>query len=299
MLIKKLFGDYSRFVKFIKIFLSALAFLIVLYVTFLIIFHNNKGKINLSKSKGSQNLRPYLTIINSAIDGIYFDKYKYNIISSEAEKDSQGNFILYKLEAKVASKKNKLTVTSDKASYSEGNQRAVIRENIKIYYLDTISFSQEIFANFADDFFSSTIKFTTNSDNYHFEALNGFKANKIDFSQLDFFGPIRLELKKKNSMLVSDNLTVFVTQKDKNLISSEFRKNVIFKNEKFEIKSDKADYLEDKKQFIFYDNLTIKSHNTQVKGDIFIYDLQKDMGFVRSKTQYPKRIEIYFDDKKK
>ena len=86
--------------------------------------------------------------------------------------------------------------------------------------------------------------------------------------------------------------------KDKKLIRSEFRKNVKFKSEKFDIKSDKADYFEDKKQMVFYDNLTINSDNKKLVGDIFIYDLQKEMGFARTRSQTNKRVEIYFNDKK-
>jgi lipopolysaccharide export system protein LptA len=299
MLIKKLFGSYSRFVKVVKLSLSSLAFLIALYLVILILFSSNKGKIKLSKSNIQENSKPYLTIINSSIDGIYFGKYKYNIITRETEKDNHGNFILYGIDAKIISDERRLNITSDSATYSETEQIATIREKVKIFYLNSISLSEEISANFIQDFFSSKVTFSTTSEDYDFEALNGFKSNNIDFTQINFFGPIRLDLKKKKSTLRSDDMKLLVTKKDKKLISSEFRNNVEFKNEKFNIKSDKADYLEDKKQFIFYDNLTINSENKKLVGDIFIYDMKRDLGFVRSKNQQNKRVEIYFNDKKK
>ena len=105
-------------------------------------------------------------------------------------------------------------------------------------------------------------------------------------------------MKKNKSTLKSKSMSLLVNKKDKSLIRAEFKSDVLFKNEKFDIKSDKADYIEDKKQFIFYDNLSIISENKKLFGDIFIYDIEKEKGYVKTKQQTNKRVEVYFNDKK-
>jgi len=298
MLIKKLFGNYSKFVKFIKLFLIVASLLIASFIVLLIIFGTNNGKISLHNSKTKEQSRPSLVILNSEVDGVYFGKYKYQVLSDEIEKDNDGNFFFHNLNANITSKINHLKATADKANYTQDEESTLIEENVKLHYQEYVGFSEAIFLNFVKDFCYSQVKFTATSDENDFEALNGFRSDHIDFSKIDFWGPISINMKKKKSKITAQNMTLHVKKKDKKLLQVQFRDKVIFNNDKFNIKSDKADYLEDKKQFIFYDNLSILSDNKKLIGDIFIYDIEKNFGYVRTKKETKKRVEVYFNDKK-
>ena len=213
-------------------------------------------------------------------------------------KNNNDTYFFHNLDAQISSKLNNFRIESDEATYNEQNEAALIEKNVRLYYLKYVGLSESIFLDFLNDFSSSQVKFTTTSDENDFEALNGFKSDHIDFSKIDFWGPISINMKKNKSTLKSKSMSLLVNKKDKSLIRAEFKSDVLFKNEKFDIKSDKADYIEDKKQFIFYDNLSIISENKKLFGDIFIYDIEKEKGYVKTKQQTNKRVEVYFNDKK-
>jgi lipopolysaccharide export system protein LptA len=297
MLIKKLFGNYSHFVKCTKFFLCITAIIIPLYISSIIFFGGNEGKIKLLQSNATNTTTPYLKLINGSIDGISFGKYRYKIITNESIKNHSGDYILSNIDALITSKDVNVNITCNTATYGEENQIGFIKDNVQIKYLDSISFNEEIIFDFPKDYFASHTKIITNSQDYDFEATNGFKSDRIDFSFIEFFGPVRLKFKTQQGTLEAQNMNLFFEDSNKNLIRAEFQGNVKFHNEKFHITSDKADYITKNKHFVFYDNLNITSDKTKLIGDIFIYDVQKKTGFVRTKSQNNKRIEMYFHEK--
>jgi len=140
------------------------------------------------------------------------------------------------------------------------------------------------------------VKFEAFSELYHFESLKGFKTDKIDFSVIEFFGPIFINFKQKQSTLKSQSMNLFLDKKSKEIDRAIFNENIQFHNAKFDIKSDKATYFANKNQLIFEENLVVTSNGKRLNGSLFIYDINKDIGHIEAGKKTNNKVEIFFND---
>jgi hypothetical protein len=302
-MIKKIFGSYTKFVFFAKCTLATLAALLILYIVLIVNYGSDLGKIKLLNSKKDSS-HPLLEIINSKISGIKFLNYKFEIYSDSIEKNNKEVFILNNLNAKILSKTApEINLKTPIAIYDEKNGFAHLQNHIDISYDKYHSTMTDILLDLKNNVAHTKEKFVTYSDEMYFESLNGFTMNQIDFSKIDFSGPIKINYKPKNgkkiSNLTSDTMTIFYNVKTKMLEQAYNYGNVKFKNDNFNISSDKAIYIANDDTLVFEDNLVIINNGNILYGKKFIYNIAKEQGQIVADKSNKKRVEIVLDGSKK
>ena len=289
---KKIIKSNRKINHYIKLGGICLLFLIFAIIFFAPVFFN-KDKIKLKSASSVKSNSSQIEINNSVIRGINNRDNKFSIFANKINKKNNGetDLIDIKAEFKVSKSNRLLSFISKFAKIDEKKQLFSFLQNVVFKYQDLKILSNKLSVSFKNNKLSSTDKIKFESTKFNFFAENGFKTDKIDFTSINFGGPILLSFAKSynNGKLECNKMKLYFFRQPKVLNKAVAYGKVKFIADGYNITSKEAT-LDNIKNILIIKDGILNNIQGKVKIEEFHYDTLRGIGSIKQNANSRSQI---------